>query len=70
MFEVEIPLRTLFESPTVGELAFALLKREGERNTVEQMAALLQTVAELPEDAVNTMLAEQIRDRDNKTNAR
>ena len=67
-FQIEIPLRTLFESPTVEELALALQQREGEREKVEQRAALLLKVAELSEDEVNTMLAEQIRERDNKTN--
>ena len=68
VFEIEIPLRTLFESPTVEELAFALLQREGEREKLEQRAALLLKVAELSEDEVNTMLEEQIRERHNKTN--
>jgi hypothetical protein len=35
---------------------------------VKQRVALLQTVAELSEDGVNIMLAEQIRERDNNTN--
>ncbi|MBI5100065.1 MAG: amino acid adenylation domain-containing protein [Nitrospirae bacterium] len=68
VFEVEIPLRTLFESPTVEELAFALLQREGEREKLEQRAALLLKVAELSEDEVNTMLEERIRERHNNTN--
>jgi len=66
-FQIEIPLRTLFESPTVEELALALQQSEGEREKVEQRGALLLKVAELSDDEVNTMLAEQIRERDNKT---
>ena len=50
------------------ELAFALLQREGEREKLEQRAALLLKVAELSEDEVNTMLAEHIRERHNKNN--
>jgi len=68
VFEIEIPLRTLFESPTVEKLASALLQREGERERLEKRAALLLKVAELSEDEVNTLLAEQIHERHNKTN--
>jgi amino acid adenylation domain-containing protein len=68
VFEVEIPLRTLFESPTVEKLTFALLQIEGEREKLEKRAALLLKVADLSEDEVNAMLAEQIRERHNKTN--
>jgi hypothetical protein len=66
VFEIEIPLRTLFESPTVEKLAGALLQREGESEKLEQRAALLLKVSELSEDEVNTMLAEQIRKIHNK----
>jgi amino acid adenylation domain-containing protein len=67
VFEVEIPLRILFESPTVEALAFALLQREGEREKLEQRAALLLSVAELSEDEVNIMLADTFVRRDNST---
>jgi acyl carrier protein len=68
VFEVEIPLRTLFESPTVEKLAFALLQRESEREKLEKRAALLLTVAELSEDEVNAMLEDRIRQKYNRTN--
>ena len=68
VFEIEIPLRTLFESPTVEESAFALLQREGELEKLEQRAELLHKVSELSEDEVNTMFAEHIRERHNKNN--
>jgi acyl carrier protein len=68
VFEIEIQLRTLFESPTVEELAVALLQREGEREKLEKKATLLLTVAELSEDEVHTMLEERVHERHNKTN--
>jgi hypothetical protein len=64
VFEIEIPLRTLFESPTVEKLAFAILQSGGEREKLEKKAALLLKVAELSEDEVNAMLEERIRKMD------
>jgi len=65
VFAVEIPLRTLFESPTVEKLALSLLQRDGDRQKVEQRAALLLSVADLSEDEVKNMLAETFVRRDN-----
>jgi len=70
VFEVDLPLRTLFESPTVEELAFALLQREGECEKMKQRAGLLVTVAELSEDEVNTMLSARVLKRYNRTDER
>jgi amino acid adenylation domain-containing protein len=68
VFEVEIPLRILFESATVEKLAFALLQREGEREKLKMRAALLLKVAELSEDEVNAMLDDRIHQKYNRTN--
>jgi amino acid adenylation domain-containing protein len=69
-FGMDLPLRTLFEFPTVEGMATALLQREGVREKVEQRAALLLRVAELSEAEVNTMFEDQMRRRDAKNDAR
>jgi acyl transferase domain-containing protein len=46
-FDVDLPLAALFEGPTVGELAIALVKRVG--GTVDP-AALLRVLADLEEE--------------------
>ena len=67
VFQTEIPLKTLFESPTVGELAFALIQGEDEREKLEKRATLFLKVAELSEDEVNIMLARQTATGENST---
>jgi hypothetical protein len=59
VFDVDLALRCLFESPTVEELAVALLHSSAEREKVQKRAALLVKVAELSEDDVNAMLQER-----------
>ncbi|MCA1634308.1 MAG: hypothetical protein LC802_11605 [Acidobacteria bacterium] len=41
IFEIELPLRTFFESPTIALLAQALISHEAESGSVERMAELL-----------------------------
>jgi hypothetical protein len=49
-FQVELPLRRLFESPTVEGLAAAILKDHGNRKRVEQTAELLLKLSTLSDE--------------------
>lgn len=59
-FQVEIPVRDLFDSPTIGELAERVEQtRHSARRDVEQIDEMLQLVEQLSEDEIEALLAGQ-----------
>jgi amino acid adenylation domain-containing protein len=57
--QVDLPLRALFEGPTVAQLGAALVADPARAVTVERSAALRQRVAALSDAEVEAMLAER-----------
>jgi amino acid adenylation domain-containing protein len=56
LLQMDLPLRSFFEQPTVAEQAAMALQNEGERRRIERTAQLLTRLALLSENEVQTIL--------------
>jgi amino acid adenylation domain-containing protein len=58
VFQVELPLRVLFERPTIADLVGAVADRVGGFQVVEEIASIYRKLEELSDDAVREMLSQ------------
>lgn len=59
VFEMDVPLRTLFEKPTVEELALVVMERQAERVAGEEVSSILAEVESLSDEEARRILADQ-----------
>ena len=65
-FRIELPLRSLFESPTVAELAHVITTNEKKPGTVEKIALVLDRIEGMSEADMVKTLQEKRRERGNR----
>jgi acyl carrier protein len=60
IFRVELPLRIIFDNPTVNGLTDAIAHHWGSRDRVDEIAKIFQALDQLSDEDVRTMLFEQL----------
>jgi surfactin family lipopeptide synthetase A len=61
VFALEIPLRALFDSPTIEQMAAAIMERQGEPLTADEITCVLDRLEPLSEDGAKRHLVEKSR---------
>ncbi|MFQ5852527.1 MAG: amino acid adenylation domain-containing protein [Candidatus Binatia bacterium] len=62
-FKVELPIRSLFESPTVAEMVVVITRNEAKKVGQEDLARMLAELETLSDKEVQHLLAQQMREK-------
>jgi len=60
-FELQLPVRALFDSPTVAAMSVVISSKEGQKADEEELKRLLSEVESLSEETAEELLAEQVK---------
>ncbi len=58
-FQMDMPLHTIFEKPTVEELTMVIMEKLSERGSGEEVARILAEMESLSEDEARRLIAEE-----------
>ena len=58
LFQIEFPLRAIFEKPTINDLLTEITRMLGSREVVEEVAQVIQEIEHLSKDEVVRMINE------------
>jgi phthiocerol/phenolphthiocerol synthesis type-I polyketide synthase E len=58
VFRMDLPVNSLFEAPTIAELAFYMIAREARPGLVEKMATIMRRIEDMTEEEVSQNLCE------------
>ena len=62
-FELQLPVRALFDSPTVAAMSVVISSKEGQKADEEDLKRLLSEVESLSEETDEELLAEQVKSK-------
>ncbi len=56
-FQLELPVKALFDAPTVAEMAKVIMQHQAEKAGEEKLASMLSEIEAMPEDEAQKQLA-------------